>query len=87
MFNLNNQTLFSTYFQSMSLAKRLSWGFISVLVLLLAVAITSSIALELQGLKVQWIVEVNNLKTALANDLMGSINDACYSGPLGDVVH
>lgn len=67
--------MFKSYFQSMSLARRLSLGFISVLVLLLAVAITSSTALQLQGERVQRIVQVNNIKTALANNLMENIND------------
>ncbi len=67
--------MFNSYFQSMSLARRLSLGFISVLVLLLAVAITSSYALQLQGERVQRIVQVNNTKTALANNLMEDIND------------
>ncbi len=61
-------------FQSMSLARRLSLGFIAVLSLLLAVALTSSYALKLQGERVQRIVQVNNIKTALANELMESIN-------------
>ncbi len=67
--------MLSSYFQPMSLARRLSLGFVSVLTLLLAVAITSSYALKLQGDRVQRIVQVNNVKTVLANDLMDSIND------------
>ncbi len=67
--------MINSYFQSMSLARRLSLGFISVLVLLLAVAITSTYALQLQGKRVQRIVQINNVKTALANDLMENIND------------
>ena len=67
--------MFDSFFESMSLARRLSLGFISVLTLLLAVAITSSYALKLQGERVQRIVQVNNIKTALANDLMDSINE------------
>jgi methyl-accepting chemotaxis protein len=59
----------------MSLARRLALGFVSILVLLLAVAITSSYALRLLGAQVQRIVQVNNLKTALAHELMGSLND------------
>lgn len=62
-------------FENITLAQRLFLGFASVLVLLLAVAITSTFALQLQGNRVQRIVEVNNVKTALANDLMGNIND------------
>ena len=69
------QSSVMAYFQSLSLARRLALGFISVLVLLLVVAITSSIALKIQGSKVQRIVQVNNLKTSLANDLLGSINE------------
>ncbi len=67
--------MFNSYFQPMSLARRLSLGFISVLTLLLAVVVTSSYALKLQGDRVQRIVQVNNVKTVLANDLMDSIND------------
>lgn len=67
--------MFNAYFRSMSLARRLSWGFISVLILLLAVAITSAYALKLQGNRVQRIVQVNNVKTTLANELMENIND------------
>ena len=67
--------MFNSYFQTMSLARRLSLGFISVLLLLLAVAITTSFAIKLQGDKVQRIVQVINLKTSLANDLMESVND------------
>jgi two-component system chemotaxis sensor kinase CheA len=65
----------SSYFQTMSLARRLSLGFVSVLVLLLAVAITSAYALKLQGNRVQRIVQVNNVKATLANELMENIND------------
>ena len=67
--------MFDSFFESMSLARRLSLGFISILTLLLAVAITTSYALKLQGERVQRIVQVNNIKTALANDLMDSINE------------
>jgi methyl-accepting chemotaxis protein len=62
-------------FHSMSLARRLSFGFISVLVLLLAVAITSAYALRLLGSSVQKIVQVDNLKTRLANELTGSVSE------------
>ncbi len=67
--------MFDSFFESMSLARRLSLGFISILTLLLAVAITTSYALKLQGERVQRIVQVNNIKTALANDLMDSLNE------------
>lgn len=62
-------------FNSLSLARRLSFGFISVLVLLLAIAISSAYALRLLGNSVEQIVQVDNLKTRLANELMGSISE------------
>ena len=62
-------------FNSLSLARRLSLGFICVLVLLLAVAVSSAYALSLMGQSIQKIVQVDNLKTRLANDLMGSISE------------
>ena len=62
-------------FNSLSLARRLSLGFICVLVLLLAVALTSAYALSLLGQSIQKIVQVDNLKTRLANDLMGGISE------------
>lgn len=67
--------MFYSYLKSISLAHRLYLGFVSVLLLLVAVAITSSYALHLQGQRVQRIVQVNNVKTALANSLMESINE------------
>lgn len=67
--------MLSSYLQSMSLARRLTLGFVSVLALLLAVAIISSYALKLQGNRVERIVHINNVKTALANTLMENIND------------
>ncbi len=67
--------MFISLFKSMSLASRLALGFISVLVLLLAVALTSTYAIRLLGRHVQHIVEVNNQKTELANQLMSSISD------------
>jgi methyl-accepting chemotaxis protein len=62
-------------FHSLSLARRLSFGFISVLVLLLSIAITSAYALRLLGNSVQQIVQVDNLKTRLANELMESVSE------------
>jgi len=62
-------------FNSLSLARRLSFGFISVLVLLLAIAMTSAYALRLLGRSVQQIVQVDNHKTRLANELMESISE------------
>ena len=66
-------------FHSMPLAHRLSLGFISILLLLLAVALTSAYAMRLLGAQVQRIVEVNNLKTELAHQLMGSISNLGHS--------
>jgi methyl-accepting chemotaxis protein len=60
-------------FQSMSLARRLALGFVSVLVLLLAVAITSFYAMRLLGEQVQRIVQVDNRKTELANGMMAAL--------------
>jgi methyl-accepting chemotaxis protein len=62
-------------FKSISLAARLALGFVSVLVLLLAVAITSGYAVRLLGKQVQQIVQVNNTKTDLANELTDSIKN------------
>lgn len=67
--------MFFAHLRSLSLAHRLYLGFLSVLVLLLAVAVTSTYALHQQGQRVQRIVQVNNVKTALANSLMESINE------------
>lgn len=62
-------------FISMSLPRRLALGFVSILLLLLAVAITGAYSMRLLGGKVQQIVHVNNLKSELANELMGSISN------------
>ncbi|WPC65916.1 methyl-accepting chemotaxis protein [Rhodoferax ferrireducens] len=67
--------MFKQFFKSMSLARRLSLGFTSILVLLLAVALTGAYAIRLLGQHVQHIVEVGNRKTELENKLMGSISD------------
>ena len=67
--------MFKQFSKSMSLARRLSFGFTSILVLLLAVALTSAYAIRLLGQHVQHIVEVGNRKTELENKLMGSISD------------
>jgi len=73
----------------MSLARRLSWGFISILMLLLAVAGTGAYAIQLLGDQVKRIVEVNNLKIELASQLMESISSlglSCRSAALfGDL--
>jgi len=60
--------------RSQSLARRLSLGFISVLALLLAVAVTGLYAINLLGKQVDRIVHTDNRKTELANKLMGSIS-------------
>ena len=59
--------------RSMSLAGRLSLGFISVLVLLLAVAITGIYAIHLLGRQMDRIVQTDNRKADLANQLMGAL--------------
>ncbi|XVJ70203.1 MAG: HAMP domain-containing protein [Rhizobacter sp.] len=61
--------------QSASIAKRLSFGFGCVLVLLIAVAITSGVAMQGMGGHIKQIAEVNNLKTKLANDAMNQISE------------
>ncbi|MDB5850174.1 MAG: methyl-accepting chemotaxis protein [Rhodoferax sp.] len=60
--------------RTQSLARRLSLGFISVLALLLAVAVTGLYSIHLLGKQVDRIVHTNNRKTELANNLMGSIS-------------
>ncbi|APW36459.1 methyl-accepting chemotaxis protein [Rhodoferax koreense] len=57
-----------------SLARRLSLGFVSVLALLLAVAVTGLYSIHLLGKQVDRIVHTDNRKTELANNLMGSIS-------------
>jgi len=59
----------------MSLGRRLSLGFISILLLLLAVAASSAYAIRMLGQHVQQVVEVGNRKTELENKLVGSIAD------------
>ncbi len=59
--------------RSQSLARRLSLGFISVLALLMAVAVTGLYSIHLLGQQVDRIVHTDNRKTELANQLMGSI--------------
>ena len=60
--------------RSQSLARRLSLGFVSVLLLLLAVAVTGLYSMHLLGQQLDRIVHTNNRKTELANGLMGSIS-------------
>ena len=62
-------------FNALSLARRLSLGFLCVLVLLVGVALSSAYALSLMGQSIQKIVQVDNLKTRLANDLMASVRE------------
>jgi methyl-accepting chemotaxis protein len=61
-------------FKSMSIATRLTWGFVSVLVLLAGVAATSNVAMRMVSGQMQQIVEVNNLKIELASSMLNSIN-------------
>jgi methyl-accepting chemotaxis protein len=61
-------------FKSMSIATRLTLGFVSVLVLLAGVAATSNIAMRMVSGQMQQIVEVNNLKIELASGMLNSIN-------------
>jgi methyl-accepting chemotaxis protein len=58
----------------LSLAKRLTAGFATVLLLLLAIAATSAYSMRVLGNQVQTIVQVNNAKTEVANDLLSSID-------------
>ena len=60
--------------KSMSIALRLTLGFVSVLALLAAVAGTSTVSMEVVSGQMQQIVDVNNHKTALANSMLNSIN-------------
>jgi methyl-accepting chemotaxis protein len=61
-------------FKSMSIATRLTWGFVSVLVLLAGVAATSNVAMRMVSGQMQQIVEVNNLKIELASRMLNNIN-------------
>ncbi|MBK9573775.1 MAG: HAMP domain-containing protein [Rhodoferax sp.] len=73
---INNEEtglLFQTL-RSLSLAKRLTAGFATVLLLLVAVAATGAYSMRVLGQKVQTIVQVNNAKTEVANDLLTSID-------------
>jgi methyl-accepting chemotaxis protein len=61
-------------FKSMSIATRLTWGFVSILVLLAGVAATSNVAIRTVSSQMQQIVEVNNAKIELASGMLNSIN-------------
>lgn len=61
--------------RSLSLAKRLSFGFSSILLLLVAVALTGAYSVQSLKLQVRNIVEVNNAKTGVANELLHSIDN------------
>ena len=65
--------LFQTL-RSLSLAKRLTAGFATVLLLLVAVAASGAYSMRVLGQKVQTIVQVNNAKTEVANDLLSSMD-------------
>ncbi|WP_114968491.1 methyl-accepting chemotaxis protein [Rhodoferax ferrireducens] len=66
--------LFNTL-RSLSLATRLTVGFSSILLLLVTVAATGAYSVRTLGQHVQTLVQVNNVKTELANDLMSSIDN------------
>ena len=66
--------MFAQILQSLSLAKRLTVGFATVLILLVAVALISAYSMHALGQKVQTIVQVNNAKTELANDLLSAMD-------------
>ncbi|MES2889521.1 MAG: methyl-accepting chemotaxis protein [Pseudomonadota bacterium] len=61
-------------FKSMSIARRMTLGFASVLVLLVAVAGFGSYALRLVSNQMNQIVKVNNVKTKLANSMLDHIS-------------
>ncbi|MFM8901630.1 MAG: methyl-accepting chemotaxis protein [Burkholderiales bacterium] len=62
-----------------SLARRLGLGFASVLALLLCIAAVSTWALRQAGAQMTQVVEVNGLRSGLANDLMIAIGDMATS--------
>ncbi|XVJ70204.1 MAG: HAMP domain-containing protein [Rhizobacter sp.] len=62
-----------------SLARRLGLGFASVLALLLCIAALSTWALRQAGAQMTQVVEVNGLRSSLANDLMIAIGDMATS--------
>jgi methyl-accepting chemotaxis protein len=62
-----------------SLARRLGLGFASVLALLLCLAAVSTWALRQAGAQMTQVVEVNGLRSSLANDLMIAIGDMATS--------
>ncbi len=66
--------LFNTL-RSLSLATRLTVGFSSILLLLVAVAATGAYSVRTLGRHVQTIVQVNNVKAEVANELMSSIDN------------
>ncbi len=63
-----------SFFNQPSLARKLTLGFVAVLLLLVAVAATSAYSLSLLGNKLERIVRVNNRQTELTNELLDSIN-------------
>ena len=62
-------------FLSVSLARRLTLGFASVLILNVAVAVVSYATLKGMDRQLLQVNEVNNQKTALANQLMYDISN------------
>ena len=67
--------MFFLTLQSMSLAKRLTFGFASILLLLVAVAAMGAYSVQTLKQQAQTIVGVNNVKTGVANALMSSIDN------------
>jgi methyl-accepting chemotaxis protein len=63
-----------SFFGQPSLARKLTLGFVAVLLLLVAVAATSAYSLSLLGNKLERIVRVNNRQTELTNEMLDSIN-------------
>jgi methyl-accepting chemotaxis protein len=58
-----------------SIARRLGLGFSGILLLLIATAVISAVAMRHMGDQLRQIAEVNNLKTKLANDLMAHFGE------------
>lgn len=62
-------------FTSMSIPSRMGLGFAGILVLLIAAALVSAVAMRDMGGQLKQIAEVNNLKTKLASGLMNHISE------------
>ncbi len=64
----------STFIQRSSLARKLTLGFVAVLLLLVAVAVTGGYSVRQIGKSLEHIVRVNNRHTELTHELLNSIN-------------